>query len=45
MINEIIKNNITLKEAISKLNSENSNFSKKEIYNAGLNLKEIVNKL
>jgi len=45
LINEIIKNNITLKEAISKLNSENSNFSKKEIYNAGLNLKEIVNKL
>lgn len=42
LINEIIKNDITLKEAIEKLNKENDNLSKKEIYNASLNLKEII---
>ena len=45
LINEMIKNNITLKEAIEKINSENDNFNKKEIYNASLNLKELIKKI
>lgn len=42
LIDLIIKNNITLKEAVEKLNKDNKNLSKKEIYNASLNLKNIL---
>lgn len=42
LIDLIIKNNITLKEAVEKLNKDNKNLSKKEIYNASLNLKSIL---
>ena len=42
LIDLIIKNNITIKDAIDKLNKENKNLSKKEIYNASLNLKNIL---
>ena len=41
LIDIIIKNNISLKEAIDKLNKE-SNFSKKDIYNASLNIKNKI---
>lgn len=41
LIDIIIKNSITLKEAIDILNKENKNLSKKDIYNASLNLKNI----
>lgn len=44
LIDYIIKDNISLKEAIDKLNKDNKNLSKKEIYNASLNLKNILNK-
>ena len=42
LIDLIIKNNITIKEAVDLLNKENKNLSKKEIYNASLNLKSIL---
>ena len=42
LIDLIIKNNITIKEAVDLLNKENKNLSKKEIYNASLNLKNIL---
>lgn len=45
LIDKIIKNNISLKEAISTLNKENDNLSKKDIYNASLNLKDVITKL
>ena len=37
-----IKNNITVKEAVDKLNKESKDLSKKDIYNASLNLKDIL---
>lgn len=42
LIDEIIKNNISLKEAVEKLNKKLDNYSKKEIYNASLKLKDIL---
>ena len=42
LIDLIIKNNITIKEAVDLLNKENKNLSKKEIYNVSLNLKSIL---
>ena len=45
LIDKIIKNNISLKEAINLINKENDNLSKKDIYNASLNLKEVIIKL
>ena len=39
---KIVKESITLKEAVDMLNKGNSNLSKKEIYNASLNLKNIL---
>jgi len=42
LIDIIIKNNITLKEAVDLLNKDNKNISKKDIYNASLNLKNIL---
>ena len=44
LIDYIVKDNISLKEAVDKLNKEKQNLSKKEIYNASLNLKSILNK-
>lgn len=45
LIDEIVKNNCSLKEAIDCLNKNNLNLSKKDIYNAGLNLKEMISKI
>lgn len=42
LIDEVIKNNISLKDAIDIVNKNNSNLSKKDIYNASLNLKNIL---
>lgn len=42
LIDIMIKSNITLKEAVDTLNKENKDLSKKEIYNASLNLKNIL---
>lgn len=41
LVNEMIKENISLKDATNKLNNDLDDVSKKEIYNAGLNLKKI----
>lgn len=45
IIDEMIKNNCTLKEAISLVSSKNKNVSKKDVYNASLNLKNIIRDL
>jgi 16S rRNA (cytidine1402-2'-O)-methyltransferase len=42
LIDLIIKNNITVKGAVDKLNKESKDLSKKEIYKASLNLKDIL---
>lgn len=42
LIDEMVKNNCSLKDAINKLNSTCDNISKKDIYNASLNLKTIL---
>lgn len=42
IVNEMIKNNITAKEAISKL-KKTTEYSKKELFAASLNLKELFN--
>lgn len=42
IIDKVIKNNCSLKEAVNLVNEENSNISKKDIYNASLNLKGIL---
>ncbi len=42
LIDLIIKNNITVKGAVDKLNKESKDLSKKDIYNASLNLKDIL---
>ena len=42
VIDLIIKNKCSLKEAIKLLNEENKDLSKKDIYNASLNLKNIL---
>ena len=41
LVNEMIKENIGLKDATNKLNNDLDDVSKKDIYNAGLNLKKI----
>ncbi len=41
IVDDMIKNRCSLKEAIKNVNGNNKNISKKEIYNASLNLKEI----
>ena len=43
LLNEMIKENCSLKEAITILNDKNKNDNKKEIYNASLNLKKYIN--
>lgn len=45
IIDKMIKNNCTLKEAISLVSSKNKNVSKKDVYNASLNLKNIIRDL
>lgn len=42
LIDIMIKQNCSIKKAISILNKQNDNISKKDIYNASLNLKEIL---
>lgn len=42
IVDVMIKNNCSVKEAVNILNKENGNISKKDIYNAGLNLKNIL---
>lgn len=42
LVDKMIKNNITLKEAIDFLNKESSDLSKKDIYNASLNVKNLI---
>lgn len=41
LIDKMVKNNISLKEAVECLNKENSSLSKKEIYSASLKLKDL----
>lgn len=42
IIDAVVKNNCTIKDAIDIVNRENKDISKKEIYNASLNLKKII---
>lgn len=42
ILDAMIKNNCTVKEAINIINKNNNDLSKKDIYNASLNLKEIL---
>lgn len=44
IIDAMIKNEFSLKDAISYVNKNNDNISKKDIYNASLNLKELLKK-
>lgn len=41
LVNEMIKENLSLRDATNKLNNDLDNVSKKDIYNAGLNLKKL----
>lgn len=41
IVNEMINDHISLKDAVNKVNIENKNISKKDIYSASLNLKEL----
>ena len=45
ILNEIINNRCSIKEAVNSLNNKNKNLSKKDIYNAGINLKSIMSKI
>ena len=42
LIDIIVKENKSIKEAVDILNSTNKDLRKKDIYNAGLNLKNII---
>ncbi len=42
IIDDLVKNNCSIKDAINHVNEENKNISKKEIYNASLRLKQIL---
>ena len=42
IIDEMVKNNLTIKDAIKKVNDNNKDISKKELYSAGLNIKNIL---
>lgn len=44
LVDIMIKNNVSLKEAIDILKNNDNNLSKKDIYNASLNLKDILKK-
>lgn len=41
LVNEMIKENLSLRDATNKLNNDLDDISKKDIYNAGLNLKKL----
>ena len=41
IIDKVIKDKVTIKEAVAIVNKENDNLSKKDVYNASLNLKNI----
>lgn len=41
LVNEMIKENLSLRDATNKLNNDLDDVSKKDIYNAGLNLKRL----
>lgn len=41
LVNEMIKENLSLRDATNKLNNDLDDVSKKDIYNAGLNLKKL----
>ena len=43
-IDKLIKEQKTIKEIVEILNKENKNISKKDLYNASLNLKQILKK-
>lgn len=43
LIDIMVKENVSLKESVNLLNERNNDISKKDIYNASLNLKEILN--
>ncbi len=42
IIDKMVKNNISIKEAVNIINKEKTDLPKKDIYNAGLNLKDIL---
>lgn len=42
LIDKLVKEHISLKEAVKKLNNEYKNLRKKDLYQASLNLKEIL---
>lgn len=42
IVDEMINKNCSIKEAINNINKNNDNISKKDIYNASLNLKDIL---
>lgn len=42
IVDEMINKNCSIKEAINNINKNTDNISKKDIYNAGLNLKDIL---
>ena len=44
IIDKLIKEQKTIKEIVEILNKENKNISKKDLYNASLNLKQILKK-
>lgn len=44
LVDIIVKQDVTIKDAIDILNKEDINLSKKDIYNASLNLKDILKK-
>lgn len=42
IVDKMVKNSCSMKEAINHVNKENKNVSKKEIYNSSLKLKDII---
>lgn len=42
IVDAMVKNNISVKEAVNIINKEKTDLSKRDIYNAGLNLKDIL---
>ncbi len=42
IVDAMVKNNISIKEAVNIINKEKTDLSKKDIYNAGLNLKDVL---
>ncbi len=42
IVDMVVKNGMSIKEAVNTINKEKTDYSKKDIYNAGLNLKDIL---